>query len=373
MRASGGQNKIGRFFLENGRTFTGVSFGHPGSAEGEVVFNTGMIGYVESLTDPSYRGQILVLSYPLIGNYGVPPIMPKNGLPLAFAESEKIQVTGLIVQNVAWNYSHWAARRSLSEWLCAEKIPALTGIDTRLVTTVIREKGVMRGGISFGTMCGAGRLPRPAAPADRTVVAQVSTRSPMAYRPEPGRGKPGKRILLIDCGVKHGILRSLLTRRCEIIRVPWNHDIRKLLGEVDGIVVSNGPGDPKACAPTIDSVQLALKHGVPVLGVCLGCQLLALSVGADTYKLKYGHRSQNQPCREFPSRRCYITSQNHGYAVRANSLPREWMVWFENANDGTVEGILHRSKPYMAVQFHPEASPGPDDTGWVFDEFLRTL
>lgn len=343
-----------KLYLENGESFVGESFGAKKDITGEVVFSTGMVGYVESLTDPSYRGQILVLTYPLVGNYGVPPAR--------FFESEKIQVAGLVVGDYSEHYSHADAKESLSAWLTQGGIPALTGVDTREITKMLRARGVMLGALSY-----SGKKKAFEDPNERNLVAEVSLKKPRVY----GNGK--KKIVLVDCGAKENILRSLLREDTTVIRVPWDYDFNTLI--YDGLMLSNGPGNPEACGKTIEHIRHALKKGKPIFGVCLGTQLLALAAGGKTYKLKYGHRSQNQPCVTVPDakKRCYITSQNHGFAVDAKSLPKEWDVWFLNANDGSVEGIRHKTKPWRAVQFHPEASPGPTDTAWLFDEFIGSL
>ncbi|MEK9177236.1 MAG: glutamine-hydrolyzing carbamoyl-phosphate synthase small subunit [Patescibacteria group bacterium] len=341
-----------KLVLENGKSFEGESFGAPETVTGEVVFNTGMVGYVESLSDPSYAGQILVLTYPLIGNYGVPG--------RRFFESGKIQAAGLIVANYSETYSHYAAEGSLGAWLKREKIPAMTGVDTRMLTKILREKGVM-----LGALVNGGRVPKLKDPNVENLVARVSPRVKKTY------GKGGPRIILVDCGAKENIVRSLVARGASVLRVPWDYDFNK--ERADGIVLSNGPGDPVMCAETIANIRKAYEKGKPILGICLGTQLMALAAGGSTFKLKYGHRSHNQPAIDEGTKRSYITSQNHGYAVDAATLPKEWKVWFTNANDGSVEGIRHKTKPWSAVQFHPEASPGPTDTGWVFDEFLEQV
>lgn len=342
-----------RLLLKDGSAWEGESFGASVNASGEVVFNTGMVGYVESLTDPSYAGQILVLTYPLIGNYGVPR--------QDFFESSRIQVAGLIVSEYCEQYSHHAAKESLAQWLKREGVPAMQGIDTRALTKKLREHGVMLGQlVQKGE--GSKNFYDPNA---ENLIARVS----IAKARQRGSGKP--RVVLVDCGAKQNIERSLLARGATVIRVPWNYDWSK--EKHDGIIVSNGPGDPTRCTTTIENLKKAMKRDTPVLGVCLGNQLLALAAGASTYKLKFGHRSQNQPCIDLTSSRCFITSQNHGFAIDEKSLPRDWDVWFRNANDGTVEGIRHKTKPWSAVQFHPEASPGPTDTAWIFDEFIGEI
>ncbi len=348
-----------KLVLEDGTVFQGSAFGFPKSISGEVVFNTGMVGYPESLTDPSYKGQILVLTYPLIGNYGVPPSEIINGISKYF-ESEKIQISALVVSSLSKEHNHWNSHLSLNEWLAENRIPAIQGIDTRALTKMLRERGVMLGKII------ADKDVEIEDPNKRNLVAEVSTGKKIVYN-ENG----GNRILLVDCGVKNNIIRSLLNRGATVIRVPWDYDFSS--EKYDGVVVSNGPGDPKMCIETIENVSRALNGSKPILGICLGNQILALAAGGDTYKLKYGHRSQNQPCIDKNTGRCYITSQNHGYAVNMKSLGSEWKEWFVNVNDGTNEGIMHESKPFMSVQSHPEASPGPTDTGFVFDKFIEMM
>ena len=344
-----------KLFLKDGTVIEGKSFGALVSATGEVVFNTGMTGYVETLTDPSYAGQILVLTYPLVGNYGVPS--------KKHFESPKIQIAGLVVSEYSENYSHAEAKESLGAWLKRYGVPAITGVDTRALTKRLREHGVLLGklvrdgqGMSISAFVD---------PNEENLVANVSPRKKRIY----GSGRT--KILLVDCGAKENIVRSLVSRSAKVIRVPWDYDFSK--EKYDGLLLSNGPGDPTMCSNTIEQIKMAMKRGKPILGVCLGNQLLALAAGASTYKLKYGHRSQNQPCTDLRTGRCYITSQNHGFAVDATSLPADWEEWFRNANDESNEGIRHKSKPWRSVQFHPEACPGPTDTAWIFDEFVASL
>ncbi len=351
--------KHAKLILEDASTFEGYAFGAIQSTSGEVVFNTGMVGYPESLTDPSYHGQILVLTYPLIGNYGVPGLEKENDV-LKYFESEKIQVQALVISDYSHDYSHWNAKQSLSDWMEKQHIPGVYAVDTRALTKKLRKKGTMLGAISYG------KKPTPFEhPNKRNLVAEVSITKPIVYK----RGK--KKIVLVDCGVKNNIIRAFLRRNFTVMRVPWDYDF--LQENVDGIVLSNGPGDPKKCKETIRHVKPALDQNIPLLGICLGSQILALAAGANTYKLKYGHRSHNQPCVETGTKRCYITSQNHGYAVDADTLPEDWREWFYNNNDGTNEGIIHISKPFFGTQFHPEASPGPDDTEFLFDMFIRSM
>lgn len=351
-------SKAAQLVLDDGSVFPGISFGADKSVSGEVVFNTGMTGYPESFTDPSYRGQILVLTYPLIGNYGVPGIDKEHNL-LKFFESDKVHIRALIISDYSNNHNHWNSRKSLAAWLQEHNIPALHGIDTRSLTQKLREKGVMLGKLVNGTDV------RLEDPNKRNLVDEVSIERKQIY--EAGK----KRVLLIDCGVKYSIIRNLLARNVTVIRVPWDYDYSR--ERYDGIVISNGPGDPKMCKATIENVRQSIKEKIPILGICLGNQILALAAGANTYKLKYGHRSQNQPCIDLETGRCYITSQNHGYAVDAKSLGKDWKPWFVNANDNTNEGMRHKRLPFMSCQFHPEAYPGPVDTNFIFDRFLRMV
>jgi len=364
--------------LEDGSIFCGISFGAKKSVAGEVVFNTGMVGYPEAFTDPSYRGQILVLTYPLIGNYGVPNDKIENGL-LKHFESNKIHITGLIVSDYSHEHSHWNAVKSLSSWLKEQGIPAIYGIDTRMLTKKLRERGVMLGKIEAN-----GKIDFED-PNQRNLVDEVSTKEKIVYNavsdntPDntPNNNSNAnskserKRILLVDCGAKYNIIRALVKRNVTVIRVPWDYNF--LDEKFDGVMLSNGPGDPKMCKTTINNIKKLLEKNVTIFGICLGNQLLALAAGADTYKLKYGHRSQNQPCIEVGTNKCYITTQNHGFAVDTTTLPKDWKPWFENANDKTNEGIIHDSGNFFSVQFHPEANPGPVDTGFIFDSFISRL
>lgn len=354
------ENKTTKLILEDGSEFEGASFGYGGNSNGEVVFNTGMVGYPETLTDPSYRGQILVCTYPLIGNYGVPNDDRLNGISKNF-ESDSIHVRGLIVSNYSSEYSHWSAKKSLGEWLKEEKIPAITGIDTRMLTRKLRDKGTMLGKIIINQNEQTGFSD----PNKSDLVSEVSVKEPIEY------ATGNKKIILVDCGTKNNIIRAFLGRNISVIRVPYDYDFTRI--KANGIMLSNGPGDPKMNLVTIEHTKKAMESNIPILGICLGSQILALAAGADTYKLKYGHRGHNQPCNEMGTKRCYITSQNHGYAVKSDTLPQDWREWFVNDNDGTNEGIIHISKPFFAAQFHPEASPGPDDCEFIFDMFVRTI
>ncbi len=373
--------RAAKLILEDGTEFPGWSFGYEGNAVGEVVFNTAMMGYPESLTDPSYAGQILVTTFPLIGNYGVPDTgMGADGLPL-FMESEKIHVKALVVADYSENFSHWNAQESLASWLQREKIPAITGINTRQLTMVLREHGVMMGRIETQPLSKGGEFNDHQDYGSVNWVEKVSCKEVITYN----RGA-GKRVVLVDCGVKANIIRCLVRRGLEVIRVPWDYDFNQL--DFDGLFLANGPGDPEQCEVTVGHIRKFLKTELekgegsspagessirPCMGICLGNQLLARAVGAQTYKLKYGHRSHNQPVQRVGSTQCFITSQNHGYAVDDKTLPADWEPLFVNMNDGSNEGIRHRSNPWMSAQFHPEACSGPTDTEWMFDEFVKML
>ncbi len=361
--------KLAKLILEDGSQFVGWSFGYDTNTAGEVVFNTAMTGYPESLTDPSYAGQILVTTYPLIGNYGVPDTgLGENGLPL-FMESDKIHAKALIVADYSENYSHWNARESLASWLKREKIPAITGIDTRRLTKVLREHGVMMGRIEVRTERSEVRdMTEAENYGSVNWVEKVSCKDVITYN-----AGAGKRVVLVDCGVKANIIRCLIKRGIEVVRVPWDYDFNQL--EFDGLFLANGPGDPEQCNKTVEHIRTFLNNETvrPCMGICLGNQLLARAAGAKTYKLKYGHRSHNQPVQRVGTPQCFITSQNHGYAVDDSTLPSDWEPLFVNMNDGSNEGIRHKTHPWMSAQFHPEACSGPVDTEFLFDEFVSCL
>lgn len=351
--------------LDDGTQFTGKSFGYEAPAAGEVVFSTAMTGYPESLTDPSYAGQLLTLTYPLIGNYGVPSFTFEPDGLATYMESDKIYASALIVAQYSHTYSHWRAVESLSEWLKREMVPAITGIDTRQLTKILRERGVMMGRILI-----SGDTQEPQMPDYNTLnyVSQVSCKEVIRYN----TGAP-KKVVLVDCGVKHNIIRCLIKRGVEVIRVPWDYDFNTL--QFDGLFLANGPGNPDTCAKTVEHIRqfLAKPDVRPCMGICMGNQLLAKAAGATIYKLKYGHRSHNQPVRMAGTNRCFVTSQNHGFAVDQNTLPQDWKPLFTNMNDGSNEGIQHANKPWFSAQFHPEACSGPVDTEFLFQDYVNLL
>jgi len=369
--------KNAKLVLEDGSIFYGYSFASNKSVSGEVVFSTGMVGYPESLTDPSYKGQILCLTYPLIGNYGVPDNKKDEfGLEKNF-ESYNIHIQGMVISDYSFEHSHWNAKKSLAEWLKENNIPGIFGIDTRALTKKLREKGTMLGKIVIND-----KDVKNYDPNKDDLVKKVTIKQPILYDPikkksaiiknnEAIKKIKSKKIILIDCGVKYNIIRELLKRNLAIIRVPYDYDFFKF--NFDGLFISNGPGNPKMCKKTIENVKKALEKNTITFGICLGNQILSLAAGANTYKLRYGHRSQNQPCIIEGTKKCFITTQNHGYAVDAKTLPKGWKALFTNINDNTNEGIKHKTKPFMSCQFHPEAAPGPIDTEFLFDEFVKML
>ena len=360
-----------KLVLEDGTEMTGTAFGAVEPVAGEVVFNTGMAGYIETLTDPSYRGQILVCTYPLIGNYGVPAARPRKSIDRPY-ESSQIQVQGLVVQHYVSDHSHYAAKRSLGAWLEGEEVPAVTGIDTRTLTRRLREHGTMAGWL-FPSEMELSRAREEAARVEMKKEVFELVSPPRAIDYEGGALK----IALVDVGAKDNMVRSLLERGASVRRVPWHTDLSKEAGAVDGIIIGNGPGDPGDLGSLVDQIRglfrLLGSSRKPIFGICLGNQILSLAAGGTTFKLPYGHRGVNQPVQDLITRRSYITSQNHGYAVDDSSLEGDWEPWFVNINDGTNEGVRSRQHPYSGVQFHPEARPGPQDTGFLFDDFLRLV
>ncbi|MCO6041914.1 glutamine-hydrolyzing carbamoyl-phosphate synthase small subunit [Thermococcus alcaliphilus] len=360
--------------LQDGTIIEGKGFGAEGVKFGEVVFTTSMVGYPESLTDPSYKGQILVMTYPLIGNYGVPSKKIKeNGIPVHY-ESDKIQVEGYVVSKLM-RPSHWASEMSLEKWLKKEGVPGIEGVDTRALVKKIRETGVMMGALAVGNYekeeLGEIMEKLRRVNYDKmNFVEEVTPKKPIIHEPKDYE----KTVVVIDCGIKYGILRELLKRKFKVIRVPCTYDPIQAFEEFDaeGILLSNGPGNPSVLEGLIAKAEAIIEYSVPTLGICLGSQILALADGGEIYKLKYGHRGINKPVKDLKTRKAFVTTQNHGYAVKPDSL-NEFKVWMINLDDGSVEGIYHPNKPIIATQFHPEASPGPLDSTWVFDLFSKLI
>lgn len=364
-----------KLILEDGSIFDGVGFGYPSEIAGEVVFNTGMVGYTETLTDPSYRGQILCMTYPLVGNYGVPSFDAKDeyGLP-KFFESDGIQVKALLIHDLSDVASHWSCTKTLDQWLYEEKIPGIYGIDTRELTKKLRVNGVMMGAVAVSqNVIDESRLKKALAVAKYeglNFMPEVSTSGPKEYG-----DKDKDCIIVLDTGVKYSIIRNIMRTGYRVVRLPWDASYDDIMSySPKGVVISNGPGDPKVCTSTIKTASKLINTSTPTLGICLGNQILALAGGANTYKLKFGHRGQNKPCIDKRNDQVYVTSQNHGYGIDPKSLGKTgFKVWFTNADDNTVEGIEHKNKPIIAVQFHPEASPGPYDCMYVFDRFKEII
>ncbi|HKG40831.1 MAG TPA: glutamine-hydrolyzing carbamoyl-phosphate synthase small subunit [Nitrososphaeraceae archaeon] len=367
-----------KLILEDGSLFTGVGFGHPcDEIAGEIVFNTGMVGYTEAITDPSYRGQILCMTYPLIGNYGVPSYEIKDefGLPKYF-ESDKIQIKGLLIHDLSRIASHWSCIKTLDEWLYEEGIPGIFGIDTRELTKKLRVKGVMNGALSVskGSIDNVrlSNLAKSEYYEGQNFMPEVSVNQRCDYGINNNNNEC---IVLLDTGTKYSIIRNIVRIGYRVIRLPWDTPYEKIKSyEPQGVVISNGPGDPKLCKATVNTATELIENSIPTLGICLGNQILALAGGADTYKLKFGHRGQNKPCIDLRSNQTYITSQNHGYGIDPKNLDRTgFRIWFSNIDDNTIEGIEHESKPIIAVQFHPEASPGPNDCLFIFNRFKEII
>ncbi len=357
--------------LSDGTQFHGRSFGFDAPVAGEVVFNTAMMGYPESLTDPSYAGQLMVLTYPLMGNYGVPDFaFDAQHLPL-YMESDRIYASAIIVSDYSEEYSHWNACESLADWLKREKVPGITGIDTRALTKILREYGVMMGKILFDD--NPEDVPQSQYEGVN-FVEKVSCKEIITYHPttDAGSGKT-PRVVLVDCGVKANIIRCLLRRGVEVVRVPWDYDFNTL--DFDALFLANGPGDPDMCVKTVENIRKFLDNPKvrPCMGICMGNQLLSKAAGATIYKMKYGHRSHNQPVRMVGTDTCFVTSQNHGYAVDTTTLESDWEPLFVNMNDGSNEGVRHKTKPWFSAQFHPEACSGPVDTEFLFDKFVDLI
>lgn len=361
---------LAKLHLEDGTTITGTSFGCHESVEGEVVFATGMVGYPESLTDPSYQGQILTLTAPMVGNYGVPDrkTIDEYGLP-KFFESDRIHAKGLIVQDYSHHYSHWNAVSSLGDWLKEEGVPGLCNVDTRMLTKKIREKGALLGRIEVDLTAPPPDFTNMQNPNARHLVGEVSVTAPKVY----GQGNPIK-VIAVDCGMKFNIIRLLVKRGVELTVVPWDYPFAAEMDKYDGLFLSNGPGDPTMCKATVAELEKVVScpddQVKPIYGICMGNQLMGLAAGGTAMKLPFGNRGQNQPVLNHQTKECYITSQNHGYVIDTSTLKPGWKTLFTNANDGSNEGIAHETRPYFTAQFHPEACAGPTDTEFMFDIFL---
>ena len=348
----------GKLVLSDGSIYKGKMFGSRKSTNGEVVFSTNMVGYPESMTDPSFCGQIINLTYPLIGNYGVPTDIKDENNIIKFLESRRIWCNGILVQDYSHIHNHWNSSKSLSQWMKEYDVPGLYGIDTREITTKIRDSGAMLGKIVYNNEdIDFDNIN------NRNLVAEVSTKELKTY------GNGNIHIIAIDCGIKENIIRCLVERGAKVTVVPYNYDFNHL--NFDGIFISNGPGDPSMCEETIINIRKNLDGDIPIFGICLGNQILARASGHDTYKMQYGNRGQNQPVIDLITKQAYITSQNHGYAVKMDEIDRDWRPYFVNVNDGTNEGLIHNTKPFFSVQFHPEARGGPYDTSFLFDKFIN--
>lgn len=374
------------FTIRNGPIFHGTSFGARSNISGEAVFTTSLVGYPESMTDPSYRGQILVFTQPLIGNYGVPgSVRDEYGL-LKYFESPHIQPCGVVVADVAEKYSHWTAVESLGQWCAREGVPAITGVDTRAIVTYLREQGSSLARLTIGEEYDQDEDEAFTDPEQINLVRRVSTKAPFHV----SAPNPVAHVAVIDCGVKENILRSLVSRGASITVFPHNYPIHKVAHHFDGVFISNGPGDPTHCQETVYHLrQMMDKSQIPIFGICLGHQLLALAAGAKTIKLKYGNRAHNIPALDLTTGRCHITSQNHGYAVDVDTLPSDWKPFFVNLNDNSNEGkqcncvievckltcvgLIHKSRPIFSTQFHPEAKGGPLDSAYLFDMYMDNV
>jgi len=365
--------KKGVLVLEDGSVIQGMGFGAETEISGEVVFNTSMMGYPELLTDPSYLEQIVVMTYPILGSYGVPPnsIRGDGGVPLHF-ESDSVKVKGFVVHSLS-RPSHWSNQKTLDEWLTEQGVPGIFGVDTRVLAQRLRNKGTMLGVLKVSSSpvnldAAALRVSGLQDPNKQDLVQKVSPKEPIYYD-----GKEKSTIVIVDCGLKYGILRSLLAKGARVVRVPYDFPADKILEmNPQGVVISNGPGDPKIDLTTIETTRRLMETEIPIMGICLGAQILGLAAGAETYKLKFGHRAVNHPCMDLETGRCFITTQNHGYTIDRNSLENtDFLASFVNINDKTVEGIRHRKKPILGVQWHPESSPGPYDTRFLFDRFFE--
>ena len=367
--------KFGKLIFDDGTVIDGEGFGFPTTAFGEIVFNTGMVGYTEALTDPSYNGQLLTLTYPLVGNYGIPDpaITDEDGISKYF-ESDKIQIRGLVIHELSLTASHWNLSMTLDEWMYNEKIPGISGIDTRALTVKLRNSGVMMGALVVSdSEIDVEEVKKQLASAthydSEQFMDEVSTKQEKTF------GTEEQTVVIVDTGAKNAIIRNVREIGYEAILVPWDTPYEKIMSyNPKGVVLSSGPGDPQKCPDTITAVKKLIENNVPTLGICLGAQIIGIAGNTDTYKLKYGHRGQNKPCINLENNQVYVTSQNHGYGIKPESLEKsDFKLWFTNADDKTVEGIKHKTQNCIAVQFHPEASPGPFDCKYVFDELRKLM
>jgi carbamoyl-phosphate synthase small subunit len=369
--STAGKGIVAALRLKTGQVFYGESFGAARSVTGETVFTTSLVGYPESMTDPSYRGQILVFTQPLIGNYGVPGnVRDEFGL-LKYFESEQIQVSGIVVSDYAQHYSHWNAVESLASWCARNDVPAITGVDTRALVHILRGQGSTLGQLAVGERA-VKADPETITwtdPNAENLVAQASTKEPVTYNPTGD-----VKVALLDCGVKHNIIRSLVKRGAAVTVLPWNYDFNQVAHQFDGLFISNGPGNPEKAVTAIENLRVTLQtYKRPIFGICMGNQLLGLAAGLKVQKLPFGNRGHNQPAVNTRTGNCVITSQNHGYALCDKEMPAGWHRYFVNANDGSNEGIWHENGLFSSVQFHPEAKGGPMDTEYMFGDFLAVV
>ena len=361
--------------MSDGTVFEGIGFGHSGTNFGEIVFNTGMVGYPETLTDPSYNGQILTLTYPLVGNYGIPDLteVDEDGIS-KFFESDMMQIRGLVVHELSQTASHWNLKMTLDEWMYNEKVPGISGIDTRAITKKITSSGVMMAALVVSDE----QIDVEKIKKELTNVTKYSSEKFMdvvSTKKEKIYGDDNQSVVVIDTGAKNAILRNIRELGYKAIVVPWNTPFDKVMSyNPKGVVLSSGPGDPQNCPETIDTAKKLIENNIPTLGICLGAQIIGIAGNTETYKLKYGHRGQNKPCINLETNQVYVTSQNHGYGIKPESLEQsDFKLWFSNADDNTVEGIKHKTQNCIAVQFHPEAAPGPFDCKYIFDELKKLM
>ena len=352
-----------------------MGFGYSTSIFGEIVFNTGMVGYTEALTDPSYNGQILTLTYPLVGNYGIPDLdaVDEDGIS-KFSESDMMQIRGLVVHELSQTASHWNLKMTLDEWMFNEKVPGISGIDTRAITKKLTSSGVMMAALvvsdeEIDVEKIKNELTNIQTYTSEKFMDIVSTKEEKIY------GTENQSVVVIDTGAKNAIVRNVRELGYKAIVVPWNTSYEKVMSyNPKGVVLSSGPGDPQNCPDTIDTAKKLIENNVPTLGICLGAQIIGIAGNTETYKLKYGHRGQNKPCVNLETNQVFVTSQNHGYGIKPESLEKsDFKLWFTNADDDTVEGIKHKTQNCIAVQFHPEAAPGPFDCKYVFDELKKLM